>query len=213
MAGRVSQPRMPAGRIRIGGFGGAEGLADYLRADGVTHLVDATHPFAAGMRANAAHAAEASGVPLIRLARLGWAEHPDAGSWRWVASYDDAREAAASLGRRPFVTTGRQTLAHYASWTDRDVLVRVVELLDLAVPARWTVVLDRGPYRLAGELELLRAHGVDVLLTKDSGGAYTAAKLDAARELDVPVVVVARPPSLAGTTEVTTVDEVLALLT
>ena len=212
LAGRVSRPRLPVGEVRVGGFGGVPGLTAYLRERDVSAVVDATHPFAATMTANAARACADTRVPLLRLARPGWGDHPDAGRWTWVASQDEAREAAGRLGSRPFLTTGRQTLGHYARWADRDVLVRVVEPLASVVPARWSVVQDRGPYAVQGELSLMREHRVDVLVTKDSGGAYTRAKLDAARQLEVPVVVVRRPEPPRGVPTVSTTGEVLAAL-
>ncbi|KGN36799.1 cobalt-precorrin-6A reductase [Knoellia subterranea] len=213
LAGRVSRPRLPVGEVRVGGFGGVEGLAGEIARGGFTHLVDATHPFAVGMTANAGAAARFAGVPCLRLARPGWAGHPDAGSWHWVSDYEAARAVAESLrARRPFVTTGRQTLQHYASWADRDAVVRVVEPLDADAPARWTVVLDRGPYDVAGETALMHEHALDVMLTKDSGGDYTAAKLTAARELGVPVVVVKRPEVPVGLDEVASVPDVLTWL-
>lgn len=213
MAGRVSRPRIPAGEVRMGGFGGPEGLAVYLREARITHVIDATHPFATTMTANGAEAARRTGTPLVRFARPGWRDHPDADQWRWVDSYTEARSAADELGKRPFVTTGRQTLHHYIGpWRERDVLVRVVEPLDDSAPAAWQVVLDRGPYEPGAELELMSKHRIDVLLTKDSGGAYTAAKLDAAARLGIPVVVVRRPRVPVEVLEVTSVEDVVAAL-
>ncbi len=212
LAGRVGSPRLPEGEVRIGGFGGVAGLVAEVREGAFTHLVDATHPFAVTMRGHAVAAAEAAGVPVLRLARPGWRAHPDAEAWHWVDSYAAARVTAQGLGRRPFVTTGRQTLAHYLGWADRDVLVRVVEPLDEPAPARWTVLRDRGPYQLDGEVALLREHRIDVLLTKDSGGSYTAAKLTAAAQLAVPVVVVTPPPPPPGLPEVSSIDGVLTWL-
>lgn len=218
LAGRVNNPRLPVGRVRIGGFGGVEGLADYLRAEGVTHVVDATHPFAVGMRAHAVAAAAQVGVPAVRLARPGWETHPDAGGWIWVDSYDEAREAVETRGALcPFLTSGRQTLPYFTSWNAdatplRQVLVRVVEPLDVTPPANWTVLLDRGPFDATDEMATMRGHRVDAVVTKDSGGTYTAAKLDAARELGVPVVVVRRPAAPPGLTEAATIDEVLSTL-
>lgn len=213
LAGRVSRPRLPPGEVRIGGFGGVAGLVDYLRGEHITHLVDATHPFATTMSRHGVEAADAAGIPFLRYARPGWRARPDSGEWTWVASYDEARDASDRLGRRPFLTTGRQTLLHFTGpWAGREVLVRVVEPLGDDAPASWTVVLDRGPYDIAGERALMREHRVDVLLTKDSGGSYTAAKLDAAAELGVPVVVVSRPDGPAGTREVATLDEVIEWL-
>lgn len=214
LAGRVSKPRMPVGDVRVGGFGGVEGLAAALAEGGFTHLIDATHPFAVRMTANAAAASTVAGVPCLRLARPGWSGHQDAGAWHWVADYDEARARAEELGAiRPFITTGRQTLQHYKLWADRDVVLRVVEPLDDAAPPRWTVLLDRGPFDVEAERALMVEHGVDTLLTKDSGGAYTAAKLDAASDLGVPVIVVRRPAAPAGMAEVESMADVLSWLT
>lgn len=210
LAGRVSRPRLPVGEVRIGGFGGVDGLVDALRAGRCTHLVDATHPFAVGMRTHAVQAAERAGVPVVRLARPGWREHPLAATWTWADDWSAVTEAAAALGERPFLTSGRQTLGHFTHWEDRDVLVRVVEPLAPGdVPARWTVVLDRGPFTVEAEERLLAEHRVDVLVTKDSGGAYTAAKLEAAHRLGVPVVVRSRPAPPAGMPEVSRAQDVL----
>lgn len=211
LAGRVSTPKWPVGAVRVGGFGGVGGLMAFLAESGITQVIDATHPFAARMSANAVRACAESGIPLLRLARPGWGARPDASSWRWVADLDEARMVAEGLGERPFVTTGRQTLNAYRSWGERDVLVRIVEPLAEDAPSRWTIIRDRGPYSVAGELALLREHRIDVLLTKDSGGSYTSAKLDACAELRVPVVVVSRP-SDAATVSVATVDGALAWL-
>ena len=194
LAGRVSRPALPVGRVRIGGFGGVDGLAAYLVEHGVTAVVDATHPFAATISANAAAACARTDVPLLRLARPGWSEHPDAGRWTWV---DGVAQALAVPGGRPVLTTGRQSLAEFLPWADRAVLARVVDPPDLELPSAWRLVRSRGPYDRDSERALLRDHRADLLVTKDSGGT-TVAKLDAARELDVPVVVVRRPPAPSG---------------
>lgn len=202
LAGRVSRPRLPVGRVRVGGFGGVDGLAAWLVEHEVSAVVDATHPFAGTMGAHAAQACSRAGVPLLRLARPGWADHPDAGAWTWAPDHVSAREAADRVGGVPFVTTGRQTLHHHVdAWAGRPVVVRLVEPPEDPLPAAWTVLRSRGPFDVAGEEALMRAHGVSVLLTKDSGGGYTEAKLDAARRLDVPVVVVSRPSRTPGVEE------------
>lgn len=206
LAGRVSRPRLPEGAVRIGGFGGAAGLAGYLRRSGVTHLVDATHPFAATMSTHAVEAGREVGVPVLRLARPGWVDREDAATWHWLSTLAEMRTTAERLGSRPFVSTGRQTLPAFESWFDRQVLVRVVEPLTDSPPPRWTVIEDRGPYAVDDERTLLSDHRIDVLLTKDSGGSYTSAKLLAAAELGVPVVVLARPPAEPGAVEVTSVE-------
>jgi precorrin-6A/cobalt-precorrin-6A reductase len=192
LAGRVSSPSLPPGRVRVGGFGGADGLAEYLRDHQVTAVVDATHPFAARISANAVQAADRTGTPLIRLERPGWRAHPWARSWTWVPDAAAAR-LAADTARRPFLTTGRQSLTDFASWVDRDVLVRLVDPPATPLPQRWRVLLSRGPYSYSGECQIFGEHAIDVLLTKDSGGAHTVAKLDAAGDLGIPVVIIARP--------------------
>lgn len=212
LAGRVSRPRLPEGLVRIGGFGGVDGLRAYLVEEGVTHVIDATHPFAIGMRTNAVDACAQVSVPLVRYARPGWVEHPYASTWHWVDDYDEAREAAQRLGKYPFLTSGRQTLSHYLSWTEAHALVRVVEPLDHDVPDRWQVRLDRGPFTVDDEVALMRDHDTDVLVTKDSGGAYTSAKLDAAHQLGIPVVVVKRPSPPRGLIEFAQQADVLAWL-
>ena len=208
LAGRVSRPRLPVGDVRIGGFGGVEGLVRYLREHAITHIVDATHPFAVGMRRHAVDAAQRTQVPAVRLARPGWHQHPNARAWYWADDYRHARTIAEQLGQRPFLTSGRQTLQHFTSW-DTDALVRVVEPLDFDVPERWQVKLSRGPFSYDDEVALMREHGTDVLVTKDSGGTFTASKLDAARDLGIPVVIVRRPSAPAGLTELSDADDVL----
>ena len=190
LAGRVSRPALPVGRVRVGGFGGVDGLVRFLVEHRVIAVVDATHPFAATISANAAAACARTGTPLVRLARPGWSDHPDAASWTWV---DDVPAVLGVPGARPVLTTGRQGLAGFLPWADRAVLARVVDPPDLALPPGWRILRSRGPYDLSGERALLTGHRADLLVTKDSGGTHTEAKLDAARELGVPVVVVRRP--------------------
>lgn len=193
--------------MRIGGFGGVDGLQRFLAQRGISAVVDATHPFAAQMSQHAAAAARATGRPLLRLARPGWGARPDARNWIWVVDLEAAVDV--TRGRRPFLTTGRQSLPAFAAWAARFVLARVVDPPEFAVPERWRVICSRGPYDHAGERQLLLDHQADVLVTKDSGGAHTSAKLDAAAELGVPVVVVARPTAPVGVSTVATVAEVV----
>ncbi|WP_371478192.1 cobalt-precorrin-6A reductase [Kitasatospora sp. NBC_00315] len=197
LAGRVAEPRLPVGEVRIGGFGGPAGLAEWLRTHRVDALVDATHPFAEVMSRNAARAAADTGVPLLALRRPGWTP-AEGDRWHRVASLAEAADALPALGRRIFLTTGRLGLAAFAHLTDLDFLARSVDAPQPPLPRRTEILLDRGPFTLEGERAVLRAHRIEVLVTKDSGGAATAPKLGAARELGLPVVVVRRPEPPSG---------------
>lgn len=209
LAGRVRAPVLPPGETRLGGFGGADGLARWLRDEGIDAVVDATHPFAARMTANAAAACAATGVPLLVLNRPGWCAGPG-DDWRRVGSLPAAAALLPSLGRRVFLTTGRRGLATFAGLDDLWFLVRSVDPPDGPAPHRMRVLLDRGPFAVDAERALLREHRVEVLVTKNSGGTMSAAKLTAAREARVPVVMVDRPPVPAGVVTASTVDEALA---
>ncbi len=206
LAGDVADLRVPPGATRIGGFGGVPGLVEYLRDQGVSAVVNATHPFAAQITANAAQACATAGVPLVRLARPSWAQHAHAEQWLWVGTLSAAEETARRLGSRVFLSIGRQGIRDFLSLADRYVLVRVVDPPDVELPTSWEVLRARGPYTLASELELMAARRIDVLVTKDSGGTQTVAKLDAAAHLGIPVVIVRRPPQPAGVEVVSSVD-------
>ncbi|HVT64200.1 MAG TPA: cobalt-precorrin-6A reductase [Mycobacteriales bacterium] len=199
LAGRVSRPAMPVGEVRIGGFGGADGLAAWLRDHAAIGVVDATHPFAATISRNAAEACHATNTPLLRLERPGWDAEPG-DSWHEVDSLDAAAAILPRLGRRVFLTTGRQELAPFASLADLWFLVRCVDPPTEALPPQAEVLLARGPYDAAAERALMQQHRIDVLVTKNSGGEMTRGKLTAARELGVPVVMVSRPelPQVPG---------------
>jgi precorrin-6A/cobalt-precorrin-6A reductase len=192
LAGRVANPRLPAGEVRIGGFGGPDGLARWLTEHEVAAIVDATHPFAERISESAAQAARTAGVPLLRLARPGWREGPG-DRWHWVADLAMAAAAIAGLGERVLLTTGRQGLAAFAAVESAWFLVRCVDPPQPPLPPRHELLLDRGPYTLEGELALIDRHAIDLVVTKDSGGAHTRAKLDAARARGLPVIVVRRP--------------------
>lgn len=204
LAGRVPDPALPVGPVRIGGFGGVDGLRRWLRDESIDAVVDATHPFAATMTAHAAAACTESRIPHLILARPAW----DPGAAMVVDSDDGAAETVARQGySRIFLTTGRSGVRAFAG-SEAWFLIRAVTDPDAsALPRHHRVLLSRGPYGYDAELALLRDHRIDALVTKNSGGDMTRAKLDAAAALDVPVVMVARPPLPAGVLTVGTVAE------
>jgi precorrin-6A/cobalt-precorrin-6A reductase len=202
LAGRVASPRLPsAGEVRVGGFGGIAGLTAWLRTHRVDILIDATHPFAETISFHAAEAAAEAHVPLLALRRPGWV--PDQGdNWHMTDSLGEAAHLLPRLGQRIFLTMGRMGLSAFAApecdscW----FLVRSVDPPEPGTPTpdRMELLLDRGPFTLDAEREVLRRHNIDVLVTKDSGGTATAPKLTAAREAGIPVVLVRRPPVPGG---------------
>ncbi|MEV5606863.1 cobalt-precorrin-6A reductase [Streptomyces sp. NPDC052225] len=210
LAGRVAAPRLPPGDVRIGGFGGADGMAAWVREHAVDAVIDATHPFAETISFNAARAAATAHVPLLALRRPGWV--PGEGDdWREVATLGEAARAVAGAGR-VFLTTGRMGLAAFAGVDDAFFLVRSVDAPEPPFPPRMEVLLDRGPFTLEGEREILARYRIDVVVTKDSGGAATAPKLVAAREAGVPVVVVRRPAVPEGVPVAATVEAAVTWL-
>jgi precorrin-6A/cobalt-precorrin-6A reductase len=197
LAGRVARPRLPPGDVRIGGFGGPDALAAWLREHRIRAVVDATHPFAERISGSALVACSVSEIPLLRLERPGWTERPG-DRWTWVEDLDAAARTIPQLGRRVLLTTGRQGLPAFAGLDGAWFLIRCVEAPEPPLPAQHELILDRGPYTLAGELQQIDRHRIDLVVTKDSGGALTVAKLDAARERQLPVIVVRRPSRTAG---------------
>lgn len=207
LAGRLDQPRLPRGAVRIGGFGGPDGLARWLAEHGVAAVVDATHPFSTRITASALVACPRAGVALLRLQRPGWQERPG-DRWHRVADTREAAAAIGRLGRRVLLTLGRGQIAAFAGVHDAWFLIRSVDRPAPPLPPRHEVLLDRGPFRLDGELALIDRHRIDVLVTRDSGGDRTSAKLEAARRRGLPVVVVRRPAH----PDIATVDTVEAAM-
>ena len=199
LATRTASARLPAGDVRMGGFGGHEGLAAWITAHNVAAVLDATHPFAERIAGSAARACAATGTSLLRLERPGWTQQPD-DRWHWVDDLPQAAAAIAPLGTRVLLTTGRQGLSAFASTASAWFLVRCIEPPDPPLPPRHQLLLDRGPYAVEGELALIDEHRLDLVVTKDSGGDHTAAKLEAARRRSLPVLIVRRPPRPAATT-------------
>jgi precorrin-6A/cobalt-precorrin-6A reductase len=204
LAGRVPDPALPVGPVRVGGFGGVEGLRRWLRDEQVDAVVDATHPFAATMTAHAAQACGELGIPLAVLTRPAW----DPGGAIVVASDDDAADTVARQKySRVFLTTGRSGVKAFVDSAAWFLIRAVTEPDSSALPRRHRLILSRGPYRYDDELALLREHRIEALVTKNSGGDMTRAKLDAAAALNVPVVMVERPALPAGVRTVGSVDE------
>lgn len=193
LAGRTASPVPHPVPVRTGGFGGAEGLAQYLAAERVALLVDATHPFAARISRHASMACAAAGVPILRLVRPEWVAG-EGDRWTAVA---DGPAASAALGpapRRVFLALGRQELAPFASAPQHRYVVRSIEPVDAAPFADAVFIRARGPFDVAAEERLFREHGIEVVVAKNSGGGASDAKLAAARRLGLPVVMIARPP-------------------
>lgn len=194
LAGVTANPALPdAGAVRVGGFGGVEGLRSYLAVGGIDLLVDATHPFADQISANAAAAAAAAGVPRLLLSRPEWAERPG-DSWVRVETIEEAVVRLPEVGRRVFLTIGRQELAAFAQLRELWFLYRMIGAPEAGSDCPPGLLhLAQGPFAEADELELMRAHAIDVLVTRNSGGMATYGKIGAARKLSVPVVVIGRP--------------------
>ncbi|WP_280489863.1 cobalt-precorrin-6A reductase [Nocardia carnea] len=207
LAGRVSDPVRPGGTVRVGGFGGVEGLRNWLVGNGIELIVDATHPFAATMTAHAAQAGAELGLPMVRLNRPGWVPGPG-DHWLRVPDLAAAARVSAATGDRILLTIGRQGVGSFAGYTRPWYLIRAIDPPEAALPPRHEILLARGPFTVESENALLARHRIEVLVTKDSGGAATAAKLVAARHSGIPVVMVDRPPVPPGLVEVTSVGAV-----
>ncbi|MEU0498280.1 cobalt-precorrin-6A reductase [Mycobacterium sp. NPDC006124] len=207
LAGRVPNPALPVGEVRIGGFGGVEGLVRWLREERITAVVDATHPFAAQITANGTRACRQEGLPHVVLARPAWPP----GDAIHVGSDVEAAEVVARLGyRRIFLTTGRSGSAAFTG-VDAWFLIRAVTPPDdVELPPRHELLLSRGPYRYDDERKTLEQYGIDALVTKNSGGDMTRDKVTAATDLGIPVIMVQRPPLPAGVDAVTTVGDAAA---
>jgi precorrin-6A/cobalt-precorrin-6A reductase len=211
LAGRTSEPVALPGKLLTGGFGGAEGLACALAEDRFDLLIDATHPFARQMKANAIEAARAAGVTLLAIRRPPWVQR-EGDRWIMVTSLEAAAAAIGKDPRRVFLTTGRMELAPFRAAPQHLYIVRSVEAPSPAeLPPRVELITARGPFNFADERALLDAHKVEVIVTKNSGGAGAAAKLDAARALSLPVIMVERP-ALPEAPSVETVADALLWL-
>jgi len=204
LAGRVPDPALPVGPVRIGGFGGVDGLCSWLTDNDVAAVVDATHPFAATITANAARACAELGVPHVLLSRPAW---ETAGATEVDTDTDAAGVVAAQGYSRVFLTTGRSGIGAFRD-SDAWFLIRVVTPPDPdTLPRRHHLLLSRGPYRYEDEHALMSEHGIQAVVTKNSGGAMTRAKLDVAQALGAAVVMIRRPLPPAGVSVVGSVDD------
>jgi precorrin-6A/cobalt-precorrin-6A reductase len=211
LAGRTEHPARTPVPMRSGGFGGADGLVHYLAEKDIDALIDATHPFAAHMKQNAVEAARMTGVAFLAIRRPAWAPEPG-DHWTEIASLEEAATALGEAPRRVLLTTGRKELAPFKRASQHFYLVRSVEPPDPeALPPRAEVISARGPFTVAGEKALLEEQGIEIIVTKNSGGTATSAKLEAARALSLPVLMVRRP-ALPDAPSAETVEEALLWL-
>jgi precorrin-6A/cobalt-precorrin-6A reductase len=207
-AGRVERPRRQPLPQRVGGFGGVAGLVAYLKQHQITHLVDATHPFAAQMSANAVQACAQTSVPLLALTRPAWVPGPD-DRWTHVPDIAGAVRALDRPACRVLLAVGRMHLPEFAPNPQHVYLLRLVDPPATPPPfPEYNVIVDRGPFSVEGDLALMRAHDIDLVVSKNAGGSGAAAKLEAARILHLPVVMIDRP-ALPARDEVPTPEEVL----
>ncbi|WP_375511838.1 cobalt-precorrin-6A reductase [uncultured Nostoc sp.] len=211
LAGRTRDPSVPLGDLRVGGFGGVAGLARYLRVMQIDLLIDATHPFATQISLNAADAATEVGVPRLMLIRPPW-EKASGDRWIEVDSVEAAAASVANQAQRVFLTVGRQELAAFAHLDKIWFLMRMIDPpTDDALVPPGVILCDRGPFTLNNERQILIHNKIDTIVSKNSGGDATKAKIIAARELGVNVVMVNRPAIPLGE-QVTDVDGALAWL-
>jgi len=211
LAGRTESPVAQGVPVRTGGFGGADGMAAYLRETHTDLLIDATHPYAARISANAAQAARKAGVPILALRRPGW-EPLDGDRWVLVDSVADAVRALGLVPRRVFLALGRQEVAAFGAAPQHHYLIRSVDPVEprLAVPDA-EYLLARGPFREADERALLKEYRIDVVVSKNSGGGATYGKIAAARALGIEVVMVRRP-ALPDVPSAETVEALAAIV-
>jgi len=209
LAGRTRKPHRPKGRLRVGGFGGAGGLAKYLSDKRVEYLIDATHPFAVEISAHAVEAVNVAGIPLLRVQRPPWPE-PEKANWAHVT---DESGAAAALpgGATVLLTIGRQRLEPFLGRADCRFVLRAIEAPEVGLPNNFTLNLARPPFSKQEELALMRRFRITYLVTKNSGGAQTAAKLDAADFLKVKVIMIDRP-ELPAAPSADSVEAAMAIL-
>lgn len=209
LAGRVNQPRLPAGMVRIGGFGGVDGLASYLMKENIGIVIDATHPFASRISRNAALACQSAGVPLIPMERPPW-KPGERDRWLTVPDLEAAAAMVNNQASRVFLSIGRQELGAFSGCHNASFLVRAIDTPN-ELPPKSKLLLDRGPFHLEAELQMLREESINLLVSKNSGGQATYPKIQAASELGIPVVMVDRPAKYTIPTVASPADVLLKL--
>ncbi len=192
LAGRVSEPKLPKGLVRVGGFGGLDALATYLVNEEIKVVIDATHPFAAKISRNAELACGRTGLPFVALLRPPW-RRLVGDRWHEVPDFQSAAKFVDTKMGRVFLSIGRQELGSFSGCSKAWFLIRAIEGPTECLPPHGRVLLRRGPFELKEELQLLREHSINCLVSKNSGGPATYTKIEAARFLDIPVVMINRP--------------------
>lgn len=206
LAGRTSNPAKLTGTVRSGGFGGIDGLATYLDCEGIDLVIDATHPYAARISQNAVQAASKCDIPLVRLERPAWQKQPGD---RWIDIADEAEAASAiSSGERVFLALGRQHIAPFAKRADVHFVMRMIDPPEVTPPPDCELILAR-PGDFAAEMLFLKDRNIGLLVSRNSGGGVSYAKIEAARALGLPVMMISRPP-VAAKTIVTSPEDAIA---
>lgn len=206
LAGRVSQPSLPTGIVRVGGFGGLAGLIAYLKDEHIALVIDATHPFAAKISGNAELACKTLHLPLIALERPPW-EPKEHDSWYPVPDVQAAATMVNKKNNRVFLSIGRQELGAFSNCEDAWFLVRAIDEPNVKLPVNSKLILKRGPFRLNDELQMLHSESINLMVSKNSGGAATYSKIQAARAIRIAIVMIDRPkkhntPTVARTDDV-----------
>ena len=209
LAGRTRKPAALVGQVRIGGFGGATGLANYLQENSIDILIDATHPCAGQITCNGAIASQLANIPHLMLVRPQW-EKVRGDNWIEVESVEAAAQAIPESVKRVFITSGRQQLEPFLQRSHIWYLMRSIDPPDIELPNS-KVLLDRGPFNLEQERQLLQDYKIEAIVSKNSGGSATYAKIIAARELDIPIIMVQRPAMPEGE-KVNDIEEAIAWL-
>jgi precorrin-6A/cobalt-precorrin-6A reductase len=198
LAGRTMNPKAQPVRTRIGGFGGADGLAAWLRQDATRAVIDATHPYADQISSNAVTACAQLAIALASIVRPAWEREPG-DDWLQVATAEAAADALGPEPRRVFLTLGRLELSAFANAAHHHYIARTIDPPgNIALPSDLRLLVGRGPFDREAETALLEREKIDVIVSKNSGGPATYGKIEAARQLGIPVVMIARPHKMRG---------------